>query len=388
MKLNLGTKIRELRKSDGRTQDDLAEALGVTPQAVSRWESGGSYPDIEMIPAIANYFHISIDELFGYHDAREEKIKTILESASETMLKQGHSMHRGCLSKDFSEVVDMLRNASEEFPNEPKILLTLARALWMWGWSEYGAQVKANDSSGVIEDDTEYNAQNTYWQEAVRTYERMLKLDPSAEDRATAIHQLTSLYCSMGEYEKAKILANNQNSLTVSKEILLPLATVGEEKARYQAERLTVLMENLHFAITESIALRPSVQASGYGNQLLLSFINLYETLFIDGRFGKCHGELGNLYFLLTSYEINNEGSTKKALEYFAKAFSHYKESVRIYSEGNYNYTAPLFSDLRPLEKWKFAPVDMGTFWKEKFKMLPENFVCEIKKDPKYLECF
>ena len=78
MQLNLDTKIRELRRRDGRTQDNLAESLGVTAQAVSRWESGGSYPDMEMIPAIANYFHISIDELFGYHDDREEKIKDIL----------------------------------------------------------------------------------------------------------------------------------------------------------------------------------------------------------------------------------------------------------------------------------------------------------------------
>ena len=45
MQLNLGTKIRELRRRDGRTQDNLAEALGVTAQAVSRWESSGSYPE-------------------------------------------------------------------------------------------------------------------------------------------------------------------------------------------------------------------------------------------------------------------------------------------------------------------------------------------------------
>ena len=388
MQLNLGNKIRELRRRDGRTQDNLAEALGVTAQAVSRWESGGSYPDMEIIPAIANYFHVSIDELFGYHDEREEKIKTILESASEIITKQGHSMHRGCLSKDFLEVVNTLRNASEEFPNEPTILLKLARALWMWGWSEYGAQGKANDSSGVIEDDTEYNAQNIYWQEAIRAYEKILKLNPSAKDRESSIHQLTSLYCRMGEYEKAKALASNQNSLNICKEIVLPVATVGEEKVQYQGERLIALMGNLHFAIAESIALRPSVQASGYANKLLLSFTNLYETLFIDGKFGKYHGELGNLYLLLTSYEIDNNGSVKKALEYFSKAFNHYKESVQIYNEGNYSYTAPLVSGLKPLEKGELAPVDMGTFWKDKFKMLPENLICEIKNNPKYAECF
>lgn len=44
MQLNIGTKIRELRHRDGRTQDNLADALGVTAQAVSRWESGAVIP--------------------------------------------------------------------------------------------------------------------------------------------------------------------------------------------------------------------------------------------------------------------------------------------------------------------------------------------------------
>ena len=77
MEIKVGKKIKLLRKKNDVTQDKLAAYLGVTPQAVSRWEANGGYPDMEMIPAIANYFHVSIDELFGYHDEREEKIKTI-----------------------------------------------------------------------------------------------------------------------------------------------------------------------------------------------------------------------------------------------------------------------------------------------------------------------
>ena len=80
MQLNLGTKIRELRHRDGRTQEALAEALGVTSQAVSRWESGGSYPDMEIMPSIANYFGVTIDELFGYHNDRERKINEIIKN--------------------------------------------------------------------------------------------------------------------------------------------------------------------------------------------------------------------------------------------------------------------------------------------------------------------
>ena len=66
MKIDIGERIKTLRCKCANTQEKLAAALGVTPQAVSRWEAGGSYPDMELIPSIANYFGISIDELFGY----------------------------------------------------------------------------------------------------------------------------------------------------------------------------------------------------------------------------------------------------------------------------------------------------------------------------------
>ena len=73
MQLELGKRIRELRRRDGRTQEDLAEAIGVTSQAVSRWEANGGYPDMEMIPSIAYFFGITIDELFGVDKAKNEE---------------------------------------------------------------------------------------------------------------------------------------------------------------------------------------------------------------------------------------------------------------------------------------------------------------------------
>ncbi len=69
----LGENILKLRKENGLTQENVASLLGVTFQAVSRWENGVSYPDIELIPKIASIFQVSIDSLLGY---QIEKINT------------------------------------------------------------------------------------------------------------------------------------------------------------------------------------------------------------------------------------------------------------------------------------------------------------------------
>ena len=342
---------------------------------------------MEMIPAIANYFHISIDELFGYHDEREEKIKTILENATKVLTKQGFTLYQGSLSKDVEECIDMLRAASEEFPNEPKILLKLAQALYMWGWNKYGAKGHRNDSTGIIEDDTEYNSQNIYWQEAVRVYEKLLRTNPSSGDYEIAIRQIIPLYCRMGEYEKAKALVNKQNSVVISKEVLFPLATVGKEKARYQSVRIMALLSNLRFAISEAVATRPDISSSEYGREILLSVINLYETVFIDGKCGSSHWDIGHLYLTLAQYEMDNDGSMEKVLNYFDKGFEHCKEYKRIYEESEYQYSAPLTAELPKIDKGDL--IHMGDdFWKEQLRMFRKNVVEEIRKNPKYAECF
>lgn len=69
VKMTLGNRIAELRKEKGMTQEALANKLGVSNQAVSKWEANQSCPDIQLLPVIADLFEISLDSLFG----REEK---------------------------------------------------------------------------------------------------------------------------------------------------------------------------------------------------------------------------------------------------------------------------------------------------------------------------
>ncbi len=67
MKNNLGANIKCFRKNKGFTQEELAGMLGVTPQAVSRWESEVGMPDVSMIVPIAQALNITTDALLGYH---------------------------------------------------------------------------------------------------------------------------------------------------------------------------------------------------------------------------------------------------------------------------------------------------------------------------------
>ena len=61
----LGKRIMALRKAAGMTQEQVAERLGVSPQAVSKWENDVSCPDVTMRPRIAQIFNVSTDELLG-----------------------------------------------------------------------------------------------------------------------------------------------------------------------------------------------------------------------------------------------------------------------------------------------------------------------------------
>lgn len=64
--INISTVIAVKRKEKGVTQDELAEYIGVSKASVSKWETAQSYPDITLLPQLAAYFNISIDELIGY----------------------------------------------------------------------------------------------------------------------------------------------------------------------------------------------------------------------------------------------------------------------------------------------------------------------------------
>ena len=102
MKLAIGENIRNFRKKNDLTQEALADRLGVTYQSISRWENGTTYPDLELIPAIAEVLAVTVDELLGMPQL--EKEKRAVEAFDE--------LRRECMKRDYDadKIVNLLRD--------------------------------------------------------------------------------------------------------------------------------------------------------------------------------------------------------------------------------------------------------------------------------------
>ena len=84
--IKIGKNIKKLREKKSITQEKLANYLRVTPQAISRWESETGYPDIELLPLIADFFDVTIDELLD---------RNMLKNKNE--IKEGIKENEVCL---------------------------------------------------------------------------------------------------------------------------------------------------------------------------------------------------------------------------------------------------------------------------------------------------
>ncbi len=116
--MKLGEKIKTLRKQKNISQEVLAQYLGVTFQAVSKWENGTTMPDVATIPAIASFFGVSTDELFDFNLYEIEKnVEAIVEEHS----KYWHT--------DKAKAEQIIRDGLKKYPGNDILLNCLIGVL-------------------------------------------------------------------------------------------------------------------------------------------------------------------------------------------------------------------------------------------------------------------
>ena len=181
MKLNIGETIKRLRKEREITQEEFAEVLGVSCQSVSRWENDLCYPDIELIPTIADFFGISTDRLMGIDESKEkEAVGNYLEAFQKAISKG-----------KIDECINIARKGVKEFPNNYTLLNKLMYALFVSG-----------DDDGNIPE----------WKENMEKYdaeitalgERIMKYCPDQDIRLEATARLAFNHCCQGRKEIGK----------------------------------------------------------------------------------------------------------------------------------------------------------------------------------------
>lgn len=118
---DLGKRIKELRKAKNITQEQLAEYLEVSSQAVSRWETGLTCPDISNLPRLAELFSITVDELLGVNE--EKKRREINEVISDCEAEIDRNITENAIHK--------LRTALTKYPGNDRLLCCLMYALYV-----------------------------------------------------------------------------------------------------------------------------------------------------------------------------------------------------------------------------------------------------------------
>ena len=311
-KIKIGEKIRLLRKKNDVTQDKLAYHLGVTPQAVSRWESGVCYPDMNALPAIADYFSVSMDELLCYTGVQKAaKVKEYLAEAE-------HLLDRDKVP----EALELLRRAMADIPSDHSLQLETAGVLSLYaGMLAEAEESEEEDEGEEDEEEIGSSAADALLSEAVSLCRHIL--DDCTDDalRDETKKTLCNIYAhQMGDVTQAVEIADQLHGMAVSREIIRATMLTGDVAFAQGQKNLILFADNMWWHLY-NLACVPDIAGDRYTTAekiaILRKGIALFTIIFDDqplfyaDRLANSYRQLSMLY-LAAGYKL-------EAMECFEK---------------------------------------------------------------------
>jgi len=303
----LSRQLKKLRRERGSTQEDLAAHLGITVQAVSKWERGEGYPDITLLPAIASYYNVSIDDLLGVGQIEKEKKLNEYVDRDHKYWQEGR----------IAESLKLWREAQKEFPNEIKVLFGLMYAL------------EAEDLEGNAD-------------EIIECGERILEESTDNGRRSGALQCLThAYYYGKGDAESAKKYAGMATDYHTSVNELMPHLLEGEEAVKNCQGNIQELVELI------GRNARTMCRKGAYSPQDIIKayqfVIEMYDLLYNDGNCGFYHERYMEFYEGMAAQyrKLGDEAEMFRCLE---KAAEH---AIRFDGEEDVPYTAFMVNRLK-----------------------------------------
>ena len=309
--MNIGQKIKELRKTRSMTQEQLAEYLNVSPQAVSKWENETAYPDITLIPRIAAFFEVSTDYLFGINDNVDNERTRAVIAEYNRLCKEGDNEAR----------VVLMREALSEYPHNYDFMNKLARSLYR------------------VSTDTET------MDEVISLCKTIILNSRDENIRCSAILTAARAYHEKGMDDKAIEYANRLPSGISSREFYISEFLPKNERKKQLQENIFFLTFNAGKFITYLVSGRRGAGemfTAAERIQMLETANTLYKAIAYDGNYLTLNGKF-MLHCTWIASQYCQLGEYDKAIESLIEAERYAADMDKFLSCGEkVHYTSKL----------------------------------------------
>mgnify|MGYP000882725905 CR=1 FL=1 len=253
MELSIGKNIQNKRRSMGMTQDQLATVLGVSIAAVSKWETGGTYPDITLLPPLARLLDSTVDDLLGFEaQLSDEQVKALCDRCAKQFE-----------TSSWESALDLCEKFVREYPNNLLLKLRIGSVLMMHtpcaGTEDAAAELigRAADLIREATKSEDIQIRDAAWLSLSglliqqQQYEDALKaLEEIHRSAADPEAMKVSVYYAMGNLEKSKqtaqyLLASHTSACDIA---LVTLSKIARKENNYP---LALRMENLSLQLSQ-----------------------------------------------------------------------------------------------------------------------------------------
>lgn len=319
--MTLGQNIKKLRRNADMTQEELAEMLCISSQAVSRWEVGTAMPDISLLPALCNIFNVSSDELLGIDSSQQQGVIDEIRAKAHSFSSRGYHQ----------EARAVLTDGLHEFPNNYFIMRDLM----------FVAETQSGDESYTEQQ------RNAFMQESIHLAEKILKSCTEDCLRHSAIQVLCFAYKDMGNVEKAKELAYKMPDMALSRQSLVARVSLGDQRYTAKQNELDRYVMFLELGIRQMDVTMDNGRQKYTPEEMSLlreKAIALLHLIFEDGNFGFYHTHLADTHRDQAKYYAKAK-CADKTLYHLEKAAEHAISYVNWCESDTREYTCLLFKD-------------------------------------------
>lgn len=323
--MSIGIKIKQLRKEKNMTQEELAEMLGITSRAISQWECERTYPDITLLPSLANIFNVSVDYLLGVNiNNNIDKINSYIDESNK-YLQEGKHIER----------TNLLRNALQEFPNSFELMNLLSDSIL----NEIVRNKDLNDYSEVInicERILSRCNDNNILIETKQRLARSYLYNNQYDQMINIVNQMPSFEDSKEIFMLDKWSINNQEGLISRQQFLSDLFT-------YSLSLIESIKNHIKTDSPFDFELQYSLQERIQIGELQLQLIELLYNQ-NDYGYNSIYG-IQACNDLVVCYIQNNK--IDKAIENLEKCYKYSLYLDKHYKQNNNKYKSLLFNNVK-----------------------------------------